>query len=162
MPYLKKFISAQIGSAWHGAAFGFIRRTLASRAVVVGKDPVSCGMTQTSQKENWFCTVAQRRTNYKLLKGTARYVTVRHGTVWHGTARYGTVRHGTARYSTARYSTVRHGTAWHGTVQHGTARHGTARYGTARHGTARYSMAHKTAEVSSCYRLLPAIIHKFI
>ena len=85
----------QLGSAWHGAAFGFLSRTQASRAVL-GEEPVSCGTTQSNQVKNWFYTVAPCRTNQKLF-GTVRYGTARHLTARHGTARHGTARHGTVQ-----------------------------------------------------------------
>ena len=80
----------QLGLAWHSVPFGFISRTLASRAVL-GEEPVSCGTSHLNQVNNWFYTVAPCRTNQKLL------VTARHGTARHGTARHGTARYGTAR-----------------------------------------------------------------
>ena len=77
----------QLGSAWQSAAFGFISRTLASRAVL-DEEPVSCGTTQSKQVKNWFYTVAPCRTNQELL-GTAR---ARHGHDT-GTARLRRVKH---------------------------------------------------------------------
>ena len=62
----------QQGSAWHGTAFGFISRTLTSRAVL-DEEPVLSGTNQLNQVEHWFYMVTPCLTNQELLV-----------TAWHG------------------------------------------------------------------------------
>ena len=112
----------QLVPAWHGAAFGFINRNLASRAVL-GEEPVSCGTTQSNQVKIGF--IQSRRA-----QPTRAYL-VRHGTKRHETARHGTERHETAQNGTKRHGTARNGTKRHGTARNGTKRHGMSRYGMA-------------------------------
>ena len=72
MRYTVFHTQKQQGSAWHSAAFGFISRTLTSRAVL-DEEPVLSGTNQSNQVEHWFYIFAPCLTNQELLV-----------TAWHG------------------------------------------------------------------------------